>query len=270
MDLARRAVAQARRFGVEVVSTQSVTGVRVDGNYRVTVLADRSEISSKAILIATGARFRRLEIPAVDDFIGAGVYYGAAYTEAMNYRDQPVFVVGGANSAGQGAMYLTRFASKVTQLVRRPNGITMSRYLIDAEDANPKIERLLGTEIVKINGKPGKIESVTLLNNQTNEQREVPGAAVFVFIGALPQSDIVKDLVVLDSKGFIITGSELLKDGKRPAGWPLDRDPYILETSVPGIFAAGDVRLGTTHRVAAATGEGGIAVGAIEGYLNSL
>jgi thioredoxin reductase (NADPH) len=242
----------------------------VKDQYRVTVLSDGTEISSKAVLIATGARFRRLELPGIDQLIGAGVYYGAAYTEAMNYRDQPVLVVGGANSAGQGAMYLSRFASKVTQLIRSPAGPTMSRYLIDAESANPKIEHMLHTELKAIHGKPGEIDSVTVTDVLTNRDRTLPAAAVFIFIGAVPQSEVVRDLVVVDEKGFIITGTELLKDGKRPKGWSLDRDPMILETSVPGIFAAGDVRLGTTHRVATATGEGGIAVGAIEAYLNTL
>lgn len=270
MDLARRAVTQAKRFGTEIVSTQSVRAIRVQDPYRVTVLADGTEVTSKAVLIATGAAFRRLQVPGIDAFLGAGVYYGAAYTEAMNYKDQPVIVVGGANSAGQGAMYLSRFASKVTQLVRGASGVTMSRYLIDAEEANPKIERMLHTEIVEINGKPGNIESVVVINNNTQEKTTLPAAAVFVFIGAMPQSEFVKDLVLRDEKGFVLTGADLIKDGKRPAGWPLDRDPMILETSVPGIFAAGDVRLGTTHRVATATGEGGIAVGAIEGYLSRL
>ncbi len=269
MDLARRAVTQAQRFGAEIISTQAVKAVRVQDTYRVTVLGDGSEISSRAVLIATGARFRRLQLPGIDDFIGAGVYYGAAYTEAINYKDQPVFVVGGANSAGQGAMYLSRFASKVSQTIRGASGPTMSKYLIDAELANPKIEHLLHTEIVEIHGKPGNIESVVVWDNQTDEKRTLPASAIFVFIGALPQSDVVKDLVMLDENGFILTGTELMKDGKPPKGWPLDRNPVILETSVPGIFAAGDVRLGTTHRVASATGEGGIAVGAIEGYLSS-
>jgi thioredoxin reductase (NADPH) len=270
MDLARRAIAQVKRFGAEIVTTQSVQSIRVEGSYRVTVLADGSEISSKAVLVATGARFRRLDVPGIDALIGAGVYYGAAFTEAMNYKDQPVVVIGGANSAGQGAMYLSRFASKVTQVIRNASGPTMSRYLIDAEQANPKIEHLLLSEVTGIKGKPGSIESVVVKNNQTQEVRTLPVGAVFIFIGAEPQSDFIRDLVVVDDKGFVLTGSELMKDGKPPKGWPLERDPMILETSVPGIFAAGDVRLGTTHRVATATGEGGIAVGAIEAYLNSL
>ena len=270
MDLARRAVTQAKRFGTEIISTQQATAVRVQDAYRVTVLEDGTEVTSKAVLIATGARFRRLEVPGIDKFIGAGVYYGAAYTEALNYKDQPVFVIGGANAAGQGAMYLSRFASKVYQLVRRETGVTMSRHLIEAEDANPKIERLLATEVVAINGEPGRLESIEVLNRKTGDRSTLPGAAMFVFIGAVPQSEVVKNLVMVDEKGFILTGTDLMQGGKRPRGWPLDRDPMILETSVPGIFAAGDVRLGTTHRVATATGDGGIANGAIEGYLNSL
>lgn len=146
----------------------------------------------------------------------------------------------------------------------------MSRHLIEAEDANPKIERLLATEVVAINGEPGRLESIEVLNRKTGERSTLPGAAMFVFIGAVPQSEVVKNLVMVDEKGFILTGTDLMQGGKRPRDWPLDRDPMILETSVPGIFAAGDVRLGTTHRVATATGDGGIANGAIEGYLNSL
>jgi thioredoxin reductase (NADPH) len=146
----------------------------------------------------------------------------------------------------------------------------MSRYLIDAENANPKIERLLHSELTEIHGKPGHIEGVVVKDNQTQETQTLPVAAVFIFIGAEPQSEFLRDLVVVDEKGFVLTGTELMKAGKPPKGWPLERDPMILETSVPGIFAAGDVRLGTTHRVATATGEGGIAVGAIEAYLNTL
>jgi thioredoxin reductase (NADPH) len=270
MDLARRAVTQVKRFGAEIISTQSAAAIRLKDNYRVVVLSDGSEIITKAVLVSTGATFRRLEIPGIDVYLSAGVYYGAAYTEAMNYKDQPVFVVGGANSAAQGAMYLSRFASKVSMLIRRDTDQTMSRYLVDALAANPKVERLVSTEIVQINGKPGAIESIVVLNSKTGEKKTLSGAGVFVFIGALPQSAIVKDLVTVDGKGFIITGPDLMKDGKRPQGWPLDRDPMILETSVPGIFAAGDVRLGTQHRVATAIGEGGISVGAIEAYLKSL
>ena len=270
MDLTRRAVTQSKRFGAEIISTQFVTKVRVQDNYRVITLSDGSEIIGKAVLIATGASFRTLEVPDIEKFTGTGVYYGAAYTEAAYYKDQPVFVIGGANSAGQGALFLSRFASKVTMLIRRDFQEGASKYLLDAEAANPKIERLFNTEVVEIKGEPGKLEGIVINNRKTNERSTLPGAAMFVFIGALPQSEIVKDLVMLDNKGFILTGRDLLKDGKLPREWPLDRDPYLLETSVPGIFAAGDVRLGTNHRVASATGEGGIAIAAIESYLKTL
>lgn len=269
MDLARRAVTQATRFGAEILSTQTATGIRVQDNYRVVTLSDGSEVSCKAVLLATGAAFRRLEVPGIEKLTGAGVYYGAAYTEAVYYKDQPVFVVGGANSAGQGAMFLTRFASKVTMIIRRDTQWS-SKYLRDAEEANPKIERLFSTEVVEIHGQPGKLDEIVVLNNLTGERRTLPGAAMFIFIGAQPQSDLVRDLVLTDEKGYVLTGPDLLRDGKHPKGWPLDRDPLMLETSVPGIFAAGDVRYGTNHRVASATGEGGIAIAAIQAYINSL
>jgi thioredoxin reductase (NADPH) len=270
MDLARRAVTQAKRFGAEIISTQPAIKLRIQDNYRVLTLSDGSEISCKAVLIATGASFRRLEVPGIEELTGAGIYYGAAYTEATAYKDQPVFVIGGANSAGQGAMFLSRFASKVTMLIRRDTQEGASKYLMDAEAANPKIERLFNTEVLEVHGKPGRLEEIVVLNRRTNEKAILPGAAVFVYIGAMPQTDLVRDLVMLDDKGFILTGRDLMKEGKRPKDWPLDRDPFILETSVPGIFAAGDARFGTNHRVASATGEGGIAIAAIKSYLNTL
>jgi thioredoxin reductase (NADPH) len=269
MDLARRAVTQAKRFGAEIISTQTASGIRVQDPYRVVTLSDGSEVSCKAVLIATGAAFRRLEVPGVEELSGAGVYYGAAYTEALYYKDSPVFVVGGANSAGQGAMFLSRFASKVTMLIRRDSQWS-SKYLVDAEGANPRIERLLNTEVLEVHGQPGKLEEVVVINNLTKEKKTLPGAAMFIFIGAQPQSAIVKDLVLTDDKGYILTGRDLLKDGKLPKIWTLDRDPFMLETSVPGIFAAGDVRYGTNHRVASATGDGGIALAAVQSYINTL
>ncbi len=269
MDLTRRAVTQARRFGAELISTQCVTSIRQQDMYRVVTLDNGMEIVCKAILIASGAAFRRLELPGIEPFIGAGVYYGAAYTEAAYYKDQPVFVIGGANSAGQGALFLSRFASKVTVLIRRDRQ-EASQYLVDAMVANPKIERIFNAGILEVHGSPGKVEEIVIEDRITGERRTLPGAAMFVFIGALPQIDMVKDLVMMDAKNFILTGRDLIKDGKLPKQWPLDREPFMLETSVPGIFAAGDVRLGTNHRVASATGEGGIAIAAIESYLKTL
>ncbi|OGO41869.1 MAG: fused response regulator/thioredoxin-disulfide reductase [Chloroflexi bacterium RBG_16_58_14] len=269
MDLARRAITQARRFGAEILSTTEVVSVRLQDQYRILTLGDGTELTCKALLLASGATFRQLDVPGVKELTGSGVYYGAAYTEAMYYKDQPVFVVGGANSAGQGAMYLSRYASKVTMLIRRDTQWS-SRYLVDAEAANPKIERLFNTEVIEVVGEPGRLSHIVVVDNITREARNLQGAAMFIFIGARPNSELVRDLVLTDDKGFIITGPDLVRNGKRPKGWMLDRDPFMLETSVPGIFAAGDVRLGTNHRVASAIGEGGIAIAAIQQYLSTI
>ncbi len=269
MDLARRAITQAKRFGAEILSANEVVDVRIQDPYRIVVLADGTEISCKALLLASGATFRQLDVPGVKELTGSGVYYGAAYTEAMYYKDQPVFVIGGANSAGQGAMYLSKYASKVTMLVRRDSQWS-SKYLVDAEAANPKIERLFNTEVIEISGQPGRLSHIVVRNNLTDEVYNLEGAAMFIFIGARPNSEFVRDLVVTDEKGFIITGPDLVRNGKLPANWPLDRHPFILETSIPGIFAAGDIRLGTNHRVGSATGDGGVAIAAIQAYLNSI
>jgi thioredoxin reductase (NADPH) len=269
MDLARRALTQAKRFGAEILEATEATRVRIEDKYRVVTLADGSEIIGKTLLIASGATFRELDAPGVKELTGAGAYYGAAYTEAMYYRDQPVFVIGSANSAGQGAMFLSRYASKVTMLIRRESQWS-SKYLRDAEETNSKIERLFNTEIVEAHGTPGKLTEIVVKNAVTGEIKTLPGAAMFIFIGARPNSELVKGLVEMNDKGFIITGLDLMIGGKRPKGWTLDRDPFILETSVPGIFAAGDVRQGANNRVASATGEGGFAIAAIQRYLSTL
>ena len=269
MELARRALAQAKRFGAEILEATEVVRVRVENQYRIVTLADGSEIVGKTLLLATGATFRELDAPGVKELTGAGAYYGAAFTEAMYYRDQPVFVIGGANSAGQGAMFLSRLASKVTMLIRNDTQWS-SKYLVDAETANPKIERLFNTEIIEAHGTPGNLTGIVVKQRITGETRTLAGAAMFIFIGARPNSDLVRELVETDEKGFIVTGSDLLRGGKRPKGWTLDRDPFILETSVPGIFAAGDVRQGANNRVASATGEGGFAIAAIQRYLSTL
>ena len=269
-DLTRRAVAQAKRFSAEIITTQMATQIRVRENVRVVTLSDGSEILCRAILVASGAAFRRLEVPRAEEFTGAGVYYGAAYTEAAYYRDRPVVVVGGANSAGQGALFLSRFASKVTVLIRRQMQEGTSKYLLDALAANPKVERRFNAEILEIHGEPGRIDEIVVRDRLANESMTIPASAIFVFIGAIPQSDIVRDLVMLDNKGFILTGRDLIRDGRPPKSWTLEREPFLMETSVPGIFAAGDVRLGTNHRVASAVGEGGIAIAAIESYLKTL
>jgi thioredoxin reductase (NADPH) len=267
-DLTRRAVSQAKRFGVEILSAQEVKRVLVKDEYRIIQLADETEISCHAVLIATGASFHTLRMPGADKLTGAGIYYGAAYTEAMHYMDKDVFVVGGANSAAQGAMYLSRFARKVTVLIRGPEP-TASKYLVDEMVGNEKIEILLNTDLIEVKGE-NTLEQVVIKNTKSGEVQTCDASALFVFIGVRPQSQMVADLVMCSGKGSIFTGTDLMVDKKPPPGWTLERDPYLLETSVPGIFAAGDVRYGTSHRVASAVGEGAIAHAMIKEYLKTL
>ena len=267
-DLTRRAVSQAKRFGAEILSAQEAKRISVKDSYRIVQLADGTEISCQSILIATGASFHTLNMPGAAQLTGAGIYYGAAYTEAMHYKDQDVFVVGGANSAGQGAMYLSQFAKKVTVLIRGSQP-TASKYLVDAMLSNPKIELLMNTDLIEVIGK-NTLERIVIKNTAGGESQTLNASALFVFIGVQPQSQLVADLVARSGKGYILTGPDLMVDKKPPQGWTLERDPFLLETSVPGIFAAGDVRFGTNHRVASAVGEGAIAHALIKEYLKTL
>lgn len=267
-ELTRRATTQAERLGAELLATQAAIKVSTQDHYHIVTLSDGTELSCHALIVATGASFHTLSMPGATELTGKGIYYGAAYTEASYYKGQEVFVVGGANSAGQGAMYLSRFAHKVTVLIRGPE-IVASQYLIDAMRQNPKIEICLNTDLLEVHGSD-KLESIVIKDTEKQEVQTLPAAALFVFIGVRPQSDLVADLVERDAKGYIYTGPDLLREGKRPIGWNPDRDPMLMETSVPGIFAAGDVRHGTNHRVASASGEGGIAVASIKQYLKAL
>lgn len=268
-DLARRAAAQATRLGAELLTAQEAVGVRVEEPYHIVVLSDGTELTCKALLLATGVTVRRLPAPGVDALTGAGVYYGAAVTEAAYYKDEPVFVVGGANSAGQGAMFFSRYASRATMLVRGPSlRQEMSQYLIDQIDQTENIEVCTETEVVEAHGEK-RLEALTLVNNASGERETVPAAALFIFIGAVPHTDMVAGLVRRNKAGFILTGPDIFEGGKR-SGWTLKRDPYLLETSVPGIFAAGDVRHGAVRRVASAVGQGAIAVNLVHQYLKSV
>ena len=267
-DLTRRAVSQAKRFGVEILSAQEAEKVLVKDSYRIVQLSEGTELSCQALLIATGASFHMLAMPGAAELTGAGIYYGAAYTEAMNYKDRDVFVVGGANSAAQGALYLSQFASKVRVLIRGKQP-TASKYLVDALEQNEKIELMRNTDLIEVKGK-NTLEQIIVKNTSTDEMQTFDAAAMFVFIGVRPQSQLVAALVKHSDKGYILTGPDLIVDKKPPQGWPLERDPFLLETSVPGIFAAGDVRFGTNHRVASAVGEGAIAFALMKEYLKAL
>jgi thioredoxin reductase (NADPH) len=269
-DLARRATTQALRFGVELLRPQEAVKVRVEDPYRYVQLADGSEISGRAILISTGVNVRRLEVPGVENLTGAGIYYGAALTEAAHYRGQEVYVVGGANSAGQGAMFFARYAKKVTMLVRSSSLESgMSQYLVDQIGNTANIEVLLRTEVLEAIGE-SRLEKITIANLDTGESETVPAAAMFIFIGAAPPTDLVAGLIERDRAGFIVTGADLMGDGRRPKGWRPNRDPYLLETNIPGIFAAGDVRHHSMKRVASAVGEGAVAVALVHQYLKTV
>lgn len=270
LDLARRATSQAQRFGVEILRAQEAVSVRVEDPYRYVKLRDGTELSSHVVLIATGVSVRRLEVPGVNNLTGAGVYYGAALTEAAYYRGQDVFVVGGANSAGQGAMFFSRYARSVTMVVRSSSlAKGMSQYLVDQIGRTENIQVMLRAEVVEAIG-DDRLEAIRICNVDTGEVNTYPAAAMFIFIGAVPHTGLVAGLVEQDSAGFIITGPDLIVDGNRPKGWTLNRDPFLLETSVPGIFAAGDVRHRSIKRVASAVGEGAVAVALIHQYLKTV
>lgn len=266
-ELARRAVTQAKRFGAEIVAPQEVVSIRRDDPYRVVTLADGSELSSYAVLLAPGMEVRRLDVPGLDRLVGSGVFYGAAMTEAAAVRGQDVMIIGGANSAGQGAMFFSRYARRVTMVLRgNVLGAAMSQYLVDRIQATENIEVLLNTQVTGVSGE-SRLASVSLTDTVTGDVTERPTCGMFIFIGTAPRTQVVSQLVQLDPQGFILTGPDLAGDGKRPAGWMPDRDPFLFETSVPGIFAAGDARSGSGKRVASAVGEGSATVRLVHSYL---
>ena len=271
-NLARRAVAQAAKFGAEILAPLEVASLRVDGPYRIVKLNDGTEISCHALLIACGVSYRQLnDVTGIERLTGSGVYYGASMVEALSCRDEHVFMVGGANSAGQNAVHFSKYAKTVTLVVRGGSlSRSMSRYVIDQIHETNNIRVLLNSRVTEVRGE-NRLEFITITNTQTGQLQTFPSHGLYIFIGAVPHTDVLVGLIERDANGFILTGPDLINGGReRPQGWTLQRQPFLLETNVPGIFAAGDVRHGSMKRVAASVGEGSIAVQLIHQYLKKV
>lgn len=265
-DLTRRAVAQATRLGAEILVPASVERIERRDPFRTIHLKDGSSITAKAVIVASGITYRRLPATGVDELSGTGVYYGTSQIDGVRHKGESVYVVGGGNSAGQAALFLTRFTDDVTIVIRRDDlGATMSQYLIDAIEASPSVKVRANARIVEVIGE-GHLSSLRFADTTTSVETEVSAGALFIFIGQGARTDWIAGLVELDDRGFIMTGSDLgpLKD------WNVDRDPFPFETSVPGVFSAGDVRHGSIRRVAGATGEGATAVRFVHKHLADL
>lgn len=262
-QLAERARRQAEKFGAEIITARRATGLEVNGSKRTVRFADGGSIDAHAVILATGVSYRQLTAEGLTELTGCGVYYGAAVSIASDCEDEEVYVIGGANSAGQAAMYLSRTAKSVNIVVRAPSlQASMSYYLIQQIEANPKINVLTCTEVRRATG-DGHLEKLTLVNNRTEQVEDVACGRMFIFIGAAPRTEWLDGVLARDNHGFILTGPDL----RNVCGWTLDRPPHHLETSVPGVFATGDVRSTSAKRVAAAVGEGSMAVMLVHRYL---
>jgi thioredoxin reductase (NADPH) len=266
-QLTDRARRQAHKFGAEVLTTRDVVGLDVRPSSRAVRFADGGQVVAHAVLLATGIAYRRLDVPGAEGLTGRGLFYGSAVTEASACAGDDIFIVGGANSAGQAAVFLARHARRVTVLVRADSlEKSMSHYLIRQIDEIPNIEVRVTTEVVALNG-DDHLETITICNSRTGKQETAPASYVFVFIGAAPRTEWLQGVIERDARGFVLTGPDLRSERHRPRGWRLDRDPYFLEASTPGVFAAGDVRANSVKRVASAVGEGAMAIQLIHGYL---
>lgn len=267
-DLARRSTLQAERFGVEVLVTRRATALRTSDILRQIVLDDGTELAARAVLLALGVSFRWLEAPGCPALVGAGIYYGAATAEASACRDQEIYILGGGNSAGQAALLLARYARRVSILTDEATvEDTMSRYLVDRIRDTRNIEVRTRHTVVGAEGN-AHLEGIAVENLDTGETEIVPASGLFVFIGATPGTDWLGDAIGRDEKGFVLSGHDYLKEGRRPPSWPLERAPHVLETSVPGVFVAGDVRRGSVKRLSAAAGDGAIAAALAYRYLS--
>jgi thioredoxin reductase (NADPH) len=266
-QLTDRARRQAHKFGAEVLTTRDVVGLEVRPSSRAVRFEDGGEVVAHSVLLATGISYRKLEVPGADALTGRGVFYGSAMTEAPACVGSDIYIVGGANSAGQAAVFLARHARRVTMLVRGGDlGASMSHYLVRQIAEIPNIDVRLGTEVIGLDG-GDHLEEITLCDSATGTKETARAGYLFVFIGAAPRTEWLEGVVDRDPRGFVLTGPDLLARGSRPRGWDLDRDPYYLEASSPGVFAAGDVRANSVKRVASAVGEGAMAIQLVHGFL---
>jgi len=269
-DLARRATVQAIRLGAEILTAREAVQVRVEAPYRYVTLDDGSELSAHAVLVASGMTVRKPDVPGIAALEGASVYYGAAFTEAKYYQDGNVFVLGGANSAGQGAIFLAQYAKQVTILVRSDSiRKSMSQYLVDQINRAGNIRVLHQSGLAALHG-ADRLEGMTIKDTAKGTRETVAADALFIFIGAIPHTHFVANVVETNEAGFIYTGPDLIREGKRPKNWPQKRDPFLKETSVPGIFAAGDVCHGVIRRISEAVGQGAVAISSIHRYLETV
>jgi thioredoxin reductase (NADPH) len=269
-DLARRAVAQAKRFGVEILAPQEATKLRVEAGTKFVTLTDGTEIGAKAVLIATGVSYRKLDVPGIERVQGAGVYYGAAMTEAVSCKGEDIYIVGGANSAGQAAVFFAQHARRVVMLVRGSSlAAGMSQYLVEQIQQTSNIAVELNSQVVEVFGEE-HLEAISIYCATSKETNKVAANSLFIFIGAMPGTEWLAGVLEREEKGFLLSGQDLMRDGKPPKGWPLERDPWLLEASVPGIFLAGDVRYRSVKRVASGVGEGANAVQFVHQYLSTV
>jgi thioredoxin reductase (NADPH) len=269
-ELSRRAITQTLRFGTEILTPQAVKNITLQDGYKITELEDGSKIHSKAIVIATGVAYRKLEVPGMENFTGAGVYYGAAAIEANACRNETIYIVGGGNSACQAALYMSKFAGEVKIIIRR-EGLqqTAANYLVENIRHAHNISIITCTDVIACSGS-NVLENITIRNFSTGEEKTVPTKALFIYIGTQPCTDWLNDTLLKNENGFILSGSDLMKDKSFGARWKLKRDPYMSETSVPGIFASGDVRFGALTGISSAVGEGAMAIRFVRKYLQEM